>query len=73
VSGVVAIGEVQRLAGFRLAGVDVRSAEDETSANDALDRLEDDVGLLILTPLAERALRARLSEREGVVWVTLPD
>ena len=72
-SRVVAIGEAHRLAGFTLAGVDVYSAEDETLANDALDRLEGDVGLLILTPLAERALRGRLAEREDVVWVTLPD
>jgi vacuolar-type H+-ATPase subunit F/Vma7 len=72
VSVVVAIGEAERLAGFELAGVDVRGSEDAASANDVLDRLEGDVGLLILTPRAEAALRAKLAEREDLVWVSLP-
>jgi vacuolar-type H+-ATPase subunit F/Vma7 len=72
IGAVVAIGEAARLAGFALAGVDVRAAEDEGSANDELDRLEGQVGLLILTPGAEHALRERLAKREDVVWVTLP-
>lgn len=72
-SGVVAIGELSRLAGFALAGVDVRGAEDEPSANDLLDRLEGEVALLVLTPHAEQALRRRLLKREDLVWVTLPD
>lgn len=71
-SEVVAIGEHSRLAGFALAGVEVRGAEDEPSANDVLDRLEGEVALLVLTPRAERALRKRLLEREDLVWVTLP-
>jgi hypothetical protein len=71
--GVVAIGEATRLAGFALAGVDVRTAEDDVSANDELDRVEGHVGLLILTPRVGHALRARLAAREDLVWVTLPD
>ncbi len=70
--GVVAIGEAARLAGFALAGVDVRVAEDERSANDELDRVEGHVGLLILTPEAGLALRERLAKREDLMWVTLP-
>jgi vacuolar-type H+-ATPase subunit F/Vma7 len=72
IGGVVAIGEAARLAGFALAGVDVRAAEDEVSANRELDRLEEHVGLLIITPAAGHALRERLAKREDVVWVTLP-
>ena len=72
-SAVVAIGEAWRLAGFALAGVDVSAAEDPAAASDALDRLEGDVGLVVLTPRAEAALRSRLAEREDLVWVTLPD
>jgi vacuolar-type H+-ATPase subunit F/Vma7 len=72
IGGVVAIGEEARLAGFALAGVDVRPAEDEVSANHELDRLEERVGLLIITPAAERALGERLAKREDVLWVTLP-
>jgi vacuolar-type H+-ATPase subunit F/Vma7 len=73
VSRVVAIGEASRLAGFTLAGVDVRGAEDTSAANAALEGLERDIALLILTPRAEAALRGHLADREDVVWVTLPD
>jgi vacuolar-type H+-ATPase subunit F/Vma7 len=70
--GVVAIGEAARLAGFALAGVDVRAAEDDEAARNELDRVEGHVGLLILTPRAGRAVGERLVEREGLMWVTLP-
>lgn len=72
-SAVVAIGEAHRVAGFALAGVDVREAEDAAAANDVLDALRGDVGLLVLTARTEAALRTRLAEREDLVWVTLPD
>ncbi len=53
--GVVAhLGELSRLAGFALAGVDVRGAEDGPSANDVLDRLEGEVALSCLTPRGAR-------------------
>lgn len=71
-SAVVAIGEAHRLAGLALAGVDVRAAEDERAVRDAWEALGREVGLLILTRHAEDALRARLPEREDVVWVSLP-
>lgn len=72
-SGVVAIGEAGRLAGFALAGVDVRTAENAQAAHDQWDGLERDVGLLILTPEAAAALGGRRSEREEIVWVSLPE
>jgi len=72
-TAVVAIGEEQRLAGFALAGVDVRAAGDERSAREAWDALGREVGLRILTPQAEAALGPRLSEREDLVWVSLPE
>ena len=72
-SGVVAIGEARRLAGFALAGVDVRTAEDAQAVHDEWDELERDVGLLILTPEAAAALERRRSEREDIVWVSLPE
>jgi vacuolar-type H+-ATPase subunit F/Vma7 len=71
-TAVVAIGETQRLAGFALAGVDVRGADDERSVRSAWEALGE-VGLLILTPHAEAALGSRLSEREDVVWLSLPE
>ena len=72
-SGIVAIGEPRRLAGFALAGVDVRAAEDAQAMQDVWDQLERDVGLLILTPEAAAALEGRRSEREDIVWVSLPE
>jgi len=72
-TAVVAIGEAQRLSGFALAGVDVRAAGDEPSVREAWDALGRDVGLLILTPQAEATLGPRLSEREDLVWVSLPE
>jgi vacuolar-type H+-ATPase subunit F/Vma7 len=72
-TAVVAIGESSRLAGFALAGVDVRDAGDEEAVRAAWNALDGDVGLLILTPQAEAAPGPRLSEREDVVWVSLPE
>ena len=72
-TAVVAIGESERLAGLALAGVDVHDAGDEETVRAAWDALGVDVGLLILTPQAEAALAGKLSEREDVVWVSLPE
>ena len=71
-SGVVAIGEARRLTGFALAGVDVRPAENAQATQEEWDGLGRDVGLLILTPGAAAALEGRWSEREDIVWVSLP-
>lgn len=71
-SRVVAIGEERRLAGFALAGVDVRTAEDAQAVREEWDGLGHDVGLLILTPDAATALEERRFEREDIVWVSLP-
>ena len=72
-SGVVAIGEACRLAGFALAGVDVRTAESAQAVQDEWEGLARDVGLVILTPEAATALEERRSEREDIVWVSLPE
>jgi vacuolar-type H+-ATPase subunit F/Vma7 len=69
---VVAIGEEGRLAGFALAGVEVCRAEDTTAVQAAWDALSEEVRLLVLTPRAVAALEGRLSEREDLVWVSLP-
>jgi vacuolar-type H+-ATPase subunit F/Vma7 len=72
-SSVVAIGARRRLAGFALAGVEVRDAPTDTDVERELDALGADVGLLILTPAAARTLEGRSSEREDLVWVSLPE
>jgi len=71
-SAAVAIGERRRLAGFALAGVDVRAAESTQAAHDEWEALGRDVDLVILTPAAAAALEPKRAEREDVVWVTLP-
>lgn len=72
-SRIAAIGSARRIAGFALAGVDVHPSESAEDAQAAWEELEPDVGLLVLTPEAAAALETRLSEREGVVWLTLPE
>ncbi|HSG13510.1 MAG TPA: V-type ATP synthase subunit F [Gaiellaceae bacterium] len=69
---VVAIGEERLLVGFALAGVDVRVAESPGAVVDTWERLEREVGLVLLTPPAAAALAERCSEREDLVWVSLP-
>jgi vacuolar-type H+-ATPase subunit F/Vma7 len=71
-SRVAAIGDAGRVAGFALAGVEVHVAETPVAASDAWDELGVDVGLVILAPQAAADLERRLSEREGILWVTLP-
>lgn len=71
-SRVAAIGEEQRVRGFALAGVGVAPAADEQAARAAWDALDADVGLVILTPSAARALRDELASAPQRLWVELP-
>lgn len=71
-SRIVAIGESRLLDGYGLAAVDVRAAEDAATARRAWAELEADVGLLILTPSAERALAAELAGEPELVWAVVP-
>lgn len=71
-SRIVAIGERELLDGYGLAAVDVRPAEDAAAARSAWASLGADVGLLILTPAAERALASELAEADAMVWAVVP-
>jgi vacuolar-type H+-ATPase subunit F/Vma7 len=72
-SGIVAIGEGERLRGFALAGVDVAAASDPVGARAAWAALPADVALVILTPAAHAALAADELEHAGQrLWVVLP-
>jgi vacuolar-type H+-ATPase subunit F/Vma7 len=71
-SGVAAIGEGSRIRGFALAGVTVVAAPDETAARAAWEALDPDVGLVILTPEAARALGSALWANTRRLWVELP-
>lgn len=72
-SAIVAIGEGQRITGYRLAGVEVRPAKDAVDCLAAWRILPDDVGLVLLTPSAHAALERVLDERPLLLWTTLPD
>ena len=69
---VVAIGERELVDGYGLAGVQVLAASDPGSVRAAFAKIEDDAGLLILTPAAEAALAQRLAGGRRFVWVVLP-
>ena len=72
-SGIVAIGEGERLRGFALAGVDVAVASDPEGARAAWAELSADAALVILTPAAHAALAADELEPAGRrLWVVLP-
>jgi vacuolar-type H+-ATPase subunit F/Vma7 len=66
-----AIGDDRRLAGYRLAGVEVTHAGSAAEAEAAWAALDDEAGLLLLTPDAHAALAPRLAERD-IVWVVVP-
>lgn len=70
---IVAIGEQERLRGFKLAGMDVDVAEDPADARAAWEALPPDVGLVILTPAAHAALAAsELDPRGQRLSVVMP-
>jgi vacuolar-type H+-ATPase subunit F/Vma7 len=54
---VVAVGERARVEGFALAGVEVVVAEHPDEVRAAVAGLDEDVAVLLLTPLAAGAVR----------------
>jgi vacuolar-type H+-ATPase subunit F/Vma7 len=71
VSRIVAIGSELDLAGYALAGVEVLAADDPDGARQAWEGLGPDVGLLLLTHEARRALPDRVEDRD-MLSVVLP-
>jgi vacuolar-type H+-ATPase subunit F/Vma7 len=72
-SRVVAIGEAPRVAGYALAGVEVRAADDPAAAVGAWRSLGPETELVVLTPAAASALAGELREAPSPVWVVLPE
>jgi vacuolar-type H+-ATPase subunit F/Vma7 len=72
VSRAVAIGDARRLAGYALAGAEVVEASSRDEAEAALARVDDELGLLVLTPEAHSALATALEGRDDLVWVVIP-
>jgi len=71
-SAIAAIGERESVAGFAFAGVQVCAAEDPDAARTAWHSLDDEVALLILTPIAHAALRDDLDAHGRCLCVVLP-
>lgn len=67
-----AIGEAARVAGYALAGVEVRPAESAAEAREAWLALDREVSLLVLTPAARAALEQELAQRPDLVHAVLP-
>lgn len=71
-SRVAAIGEGAQIACYALAGVELLPAEDVAEALSSWERVRDDVGLLLLTPMAEEAIEERTPERPELLRARLP-
>ena len=72
-TGIVAIGDQERLRGFALAGVEVAVADDPAGARAAWAALPPEVALVILTPAAHAALAgSELDPRGQRLWVVMP-
>ncbi|MEK2478611.1 MULTISPECIES: hypothetical protein [Streptomyces] len=69
---VVAIGERARTAGFALAGVQVRPAEEPDRVRMSWRELPADAELVILTPAAAAALGPDLLKAAGPLTVVMP-
>ena len=71
-SRIVAIGDERRLAGYALAGVEVRPASSPAAVELAWADLVQDVALLVLTAEAHDALAPLLEARPELVWAVVP-
>jgi vacuolar-type H+-ATPase subunit F/Vma7 len=70
-SRIVAIGQATTLAGYALAGVEVIEATDPDLVRHAWQRIDSDIGLVLLTADARQALPDPIG-RKDVLWVVLP-
>ena len=71
-SRAVAIGDELRLAGYALAGAEVRHAVAPAEIEAAWTGLDDAVGLVVLTPESHAVLEPLLAERGDLVWAVVP-
>ena len=66
------MGERSRVEGFALAAVEVVPAERPEEVTAAWERLPEDTGVLLLTPMAAAALAGRLGRRPRLLHAVLP-
>jgi vacuolar-type H+-ATPase subunit F/Vma7 len=71
-SRLAVLGEELHIRGFGLAGAELLPAERPEDARRAWDDLPDDVGLIVLTPMAAAALTGRLGDRPRLLHAVLP-
>lgn len=71
-SRIVAIGATHDLEGFGLAGVKVVPAATDADVAEAWSLLDDEVGLVILSPAAAAALGPEVAVRTDVLTVVTP-
>jgi vacuolar-type H+-ATPase subunit F/Vma7 len=72
VARVAVIGEPAAVAGYALVGAVVCVALDASAARSQWDSLPDDVAVVILTPLAARALGDRSKSAPARLAVVMP-
>ena len=71
-SRVAAIGELEAVDGYGLAGVELLPAADGPAAREAWAALAPDVSLLLLTPAAATTLADELDQAGDLLWVVIP-
>jgi vacuolar-type H+-ATPase subunit F/Vma7 len=71
VTRIVAIGQLESVEGYGLAGVELVPAAGPAQVQEAWAGLDAGVGLVLLTPEAAAELDARLAEAEDRLWVVL--
>lgn len=71
-SAVSAIGESQELEGFALVGVSIQVATNPDDVISAWQRLDDDVGLVILSATAAETLAPLFGDRQETLTVVMP-
>jgi vacuolar-type H+-ATPase subunit F/Vma7 len=73
VSRIAAIGQLESVEGYGLAGVELLPAAGPADVRAAWAALDADVGLVLLTPGAAADLDAQLAEADDLLWVVLPE
>jgi len=71
VSRIVVLGEEARVEGFALGGGEVIAAATADQVRDAWEALDVDVGVVVLTPAAARALEG-VPARPRLLTVVMP-
>ncbi|HET6795063.1 MAG TPA: hypothetical protein VFH45_11500 [Acidimicrobiales bacterium] len=71
-SRIVALGEGPRVEGFALGGAEVLVADDADQVRAAWAALDDDVGVVVLTPSAAAALTGE-TVPPGLLSVVMPE